>query len=233
MKAIIIDDEPMPAKHLKKLAEQHCFEISSIRIENSPIKALEILKEEYFDIIFLDVEMPELNGFELLQEANLSSRSKVIFTTAYSQYAIKAFETDAVSYLLKMISKDELILAVRRVLKSRLKQRSSPDYKVVSVYYNDEYNLLNENEIIRLEAKKGYTFFITESKKILSSKGIGFYEKKLDNISFYRCHNSHIVNINKIKKISKGKSGYIELSNKDVVPIATSKREALNEIFQF
>lgn len=126
MKALIVDDEPMPAKHLQNLVEKHCSEITQTRVLNSPIEALEHLKEHHFDLLFLDVEMPELTGFELLEEANLTPSTQVIFTTAYSQYAVEAFQSKEVHYMLKIVSKDELVAAVRKATQM-LRQNQSLD----------------------------------------------------------------------------------------------------------
>ena len=114
MKALIIDDEPMPGKHLQGLIEEHCFEIEHTHVIDSPLVALDHLKENEYDIIFLDVEMPHINGFELLKKVRIPAKTQVIFTTAYSQYALDAFKVNAAHYLLKMVKKDDLIEAVRK-----------------------------------------------------------------------------------------------------------------------
>tara|TARA_R110002049_G_scaffold125972_11_gene281640 strand:+ start:442 stop:1149 length:708 start_codon:yes stop_codon:yes gene_type:complete len=230
MRALIIDDEPMPAKHLEVLINKYCFEIKAITIITSPVKAVQHLEHNNYDIIFLDVEMPEINGFELLEQVLLPDFTQVIFTTAYSQYAIEAFKANALHYILKMVTKDDLITAVRKVIRMKEIKSTSSEEKtnIISIYHNDEYHLLNENKIFRLEASKSYTYFITEDKKILSSKGIGYYQKKLSHEVFFRCHNSHLINILHLEKIGKGRNSYITLSNGDVIPLSDSKKEELH-----
>ncbi len=235
MKALIVDDEPLASKYLRGLIEKHCFEISQIEIFNLPLEALEHLKSNVYDIIFLDVEMPELDGFELLDQANLSPKTQVIFTTAYSQYAIEAIKANATHYLIKMISPEDLITAVRRASKSlqqqfkanRQNENSRP--RTISVYQDNEHHIIKEQSIIRLEAKGSYTLIVSEDKKLLSSKGIGTFEKSLSSNTFFRCHNSHLVNIKMISRIGKGKNGYAILANEELIPIASGKRDELEK----
>lgn len=237
MRALIIDDEPMPAKHLKAMLEQHCFEIDSIEIINSPIVGLERLKSNPFDLLFLDVEMPKMDGFALLEKAQLSHRTQVIFTTAYAQYAIDAFKANAAHYILKPATKEELINAVRkavRILPSKSEPDPLPSAKndVISVYYKDEHHIIKTSEIIRIEGSRSYSSVILKDKKLLSSKGLGVFEKKLVPPAFFRCHKSHLINLNRVRKVGKGRNGYVILSNSDMVPIAQSKKEEFEQIME-
>lgn len=226
MKALIVDDEPMAAKHLQFLIEQHCFEITSTHLIHSPIAAIKHLRTHQYDLIFLDVEMPEISGVELLKQVMLPRQTQVIFTTAHAQYAIDAFQADAAHYLLKVIQKDKLILAVRKVSNNSA-PTPAPEDLAISVFQNDEHHILRAKDILRFQAQGSYTSILLPQQKFLSSKGIGHFEKKLRGSSFFRCHNSHLINLQKVVKIGKGKSGYVVLSNEEVIPVSNAKKEEL------
>ncbi len=233
MKALIVDDEPLPAKLLDELVKKHCFEITSTEVLNSPTKAIERLKEEHFDVIFLDVEMPKMDAFQFLNSAKLANDTVVIFTTAYSEYAVDAFKANASYYILKPVDKEELITAVRKAnvqLRNSFKSNSTIEH--LSIFEGDEYQLIKIKDIIRIEGDGSYSKVITKSKDYLSSKRIGFFTSKISNENFFRCHNSHIVNTNRIKKIGKGKSTYIVMENEDTVPVSPSKKPILMKLLQ-
>lgn len=233
MRAIILDDEPMPAKHIEQMIKKHCFEIKETQIFNVASKAISHLKKNEYDILFLDVEMPEMDGFQFLEKAELPFDTKVIFTTAYSEYAIEAFKANAVHYILKPVMKEELISAVRKASNSineknevHLESKHS-----ISVFDGEDYLLIKIKDIVRFEADGSYTKIILDSgKEILSSKRLGEYEKKLNHADFVRCHNSHLINISFISKISKGKAGYLTLSSQEVIPISATKKDEVNRI---
>lgn len=232
MRALILDDESLPGKHLEKMLEKHCFEVTYIKVFISASKAIKHLENEEYDIIFLDVEMPEMNGFEFLNHANIPHNTEIIFTTAYSQYALDAFKVNALHYILKPIQEEELIMAVRKVMHARDSEKSGDKIRrVVSVFDGKEYRIIQVKEIIRLQADKGYTkFILTKNRKILTSKRLGYYEDKFLSLSFCRCHNSHFINIEHLESISKGRNIYVTLSNDDIVPVSSSHKAELYEI---
>jgi two-component system LytT family response regulator len=233
MKAIILDDEPMPAKHIEQMIRRYCFEIEEVVIFNIAGKAIEHLKNNAYDILFLDVEMPEMDGFQFLEKSNLPFNTKVIFTTAYSEYAIEAFKANAVHYILKPVMKEELIDAVRKASNSitNNERKIGEPKNYISIYDGEDYLLIKTAKIIRLEADGSYTkIFIDSAKVLLSSKRIGEYDNRLKGAEFIRCHNSHIVNTSFISKVSKGKAGYLTLRNNDLIPISSSKKEEVKKV---
>lgn len=225
MRALIVDDEPMPSKHLEGLITKNCYEISETKIINSPIEAIKHLENHEYDIIFLDVEMPIYTGLEMLEQVKLPSHTHVIFTTAYSQYAVEAFKANATHYLLKMVKKEELLEAVRKVIYLKNRRVSLKDKPSISVFSGDEHTILRQNQIIRLEANGSYTKIISDKGEMLSTKRVGYYEELLSIESFCRCHNSHIINVDRVFKFSKGKKGYVVMDNEDIVPISATKKE--------
>lgn len=227
MKALIVDDEPMPAKYLQELIKQSCFEIDTALLAISAEEGIRFLEKESVDILFLDIEMNTMTGFDLLNKVNIAASTKVIFTTAYSKYAVDAFRADALDYLVKPIQKDELISAVRKVSKAKSSSGAKDSKKSIFVYLDEEYINLKIEDIIRFEADGSYTKIVCATNTLLSSKPLGFYENEMLDLDFVRCHNSHLVNIDNIAKIGKGKSAYLELTNEDIIPISASKKEAL------
>lgn len=231
MKALIIDDEPMPAKNLAQLVDLHCQEITSVKILLSASKALDLVKEEKFDLIFLDIEMPEMTGFDFLELANLSDKTKVIITTAYKQYAIEAFDANATHYLVKPVKEKDLLKAIQRVNEEQKNSKfpSKEGYGVLSISDGKEHHIIQEEDILRLEADGSYTMFVLKGRTLVSSKNIGTYESKLSKSLFFRPHKSHIINLKYVVKLNKGRGGYIVLSNKELIPLTESKQEAFEK----
>lgn len=231
MKALIIDDEPMPAKDLAYMIQKHCYEITSVKICNSVQDAIDGIKMNHFDLIFLDIEMPEMSGFDFLTHAKLPNETKIIITTAYEQYAVKAFDVNAVHYLLKPVTEAALVKGVRKVIRT-IQMDTSPqiENEVISIFDENEHNIIALEDIIRIEASGNYTTFHLLDKKLLSSKSIGYYEDKLSSRLFFRPHRSHLINLKNVQKLSKGKAGVIVLSNGDTVPLTQNKREAFAKV---
>ncbi len=230
MKALIVDDEPFPAKHLKELLEQYCFEITEIDMLFSPLEAIEKLKHKHYDILFLDVEMPKVNGMELAKKVKHSSNTQIIFTTAYSTYAVDAFQANAAHYIVKPVDEEELVLAVRKA-QMQISKRSASDKNKegkISIFKDNEYLIVSQNDIVRIEGDGGYTKIVIENNEHLSSKRMGHYAEVLDEKQFMRCHNSHIINIDKVSKVNKA-DGYVTLINGDIIPVSSTKRNHLYE----
>ena len=225
MRALIIDDEPMPAKHLREMIHQYCFEINEISIIHSPIEAMKQLEETEYDIVFLDVEMPEMNGVEFLQRVTLPRKTCVIFSTAYSEYAVDAFKANATHYLMKPVEERELVLAVRKVLEKRNRPNVVSD--TISVFDGTDYAILQQKDILFLKADGSYTQFVLQEEQILASKRLGYFEGKLSEQHFFRCHNSFVVNLIHVVKMGKQKSPYLVLKNGEMIPVSASKRAEL------
>ncbi|MBL4707345.1 MAG: response regulator transcription factor, partial [Flavobacteriales bacterium] len=176
-------------------------------------------------------EMPEMDGITFLKHVQLPPSTSVIFTTAYSEYALDAFKANATHYIMKPVEQEELVLAVRKsMIKSKKKVRSSSSMSTLTVFDGDEYLIVNTEDIVSLEADGSYTKFTLKNKKILASKRIGYYEERLPEDLFLRCHNSHIVNLNQIGKLGKNKSNYLVMKNGDTVPISTTKKASIQKI---
>ncbi len=238
IKAIIVDDELSAIKSLQWEIENFCQGIEICDSFTDPIEAISAINYIKPDCVFLDIEMPEMDGFQLLQ--NLKFRNfDLIITTAFDNYAIKAFKESAIDYLLKPIDSDDLTKSVAKIrvnkdkntlgneLKSVLKNFMSSTSKI-ALPLAGKTIFVNADEIYYCKADGNYCeiFFTNKTKEILSKK-IKEVEEIINNNSFFRVHNSYLVNINYIKEFVKSDGQYLVLENGTSVPVSRSKKDAL------
>jgi two-component system, LytTR family, response regulator len=236
--AIIIDDEAKGRLALREKLSAYCPLVQVLAEADNGQEALLLIQHNKPQLIFLDIEMPRMNGFEMLnalQEKNFH----VIFTTAYDQYAIKAIKYAAFDYLLKPIDIEELKTAVEKI---ELKETNQTKKQVELLQQNIEHpkKQLNKlaiptlegllffdiNDIIHLEANSNYTFIHFSGKpKITASKTLKEFEEILPEDIFFRTHHSHLINLNYIKRYIKGDGGQIELQNGNYVDVSRRKKE--------
>lgn len=247
MKAILIDDEPHCTDVLQVLLEKFCPEIEVAQKFNDPEAALVFLKNEPPELVFLDIEMPRLNGFDLLQLCQPFD-FRVIFTTAYDRFAVRAFKFNALDYLLKPIDKTELQAAVAKAKSTaapqnlqlaaaqHLKNHERPERIALPV--GQELIFVEVSDIVACSSDGSYsTFFIEKPfekigekllQKVLVSKSLREIEDLLNRPDqFCRVHHSHLVNLKKIRKILRGEGGEVVLSGDLVVPVARLRRADL------
>ena len=236
--AIIIDDEKKCISLLQKTIEKQFSDISIVATAANADDGIKLIQQHEPDLIFLDIEMPNKNGFDMLaafDEINFD----VIFTTAYNQYAIKAIKFSALDYLLKPIDADDLKLAISRF---KQKQRSSQKsqinllfdnlknlnhaYSKISVSTNEGVIFLNTADIIYCEATGNYTqFYLRNNEKLLSSRTLKDFEELLAGNNFFRVHHSYLINLNEIKRYIKGDGGSVIMSNTDEVLVSRRKKD--------
>ena len=234
MTAVIIDDEMYCTDVMQILLVKHCPEVQILAVFNQAQQALDYLKVKQPDLIFLDIEMPQMNGFELLHQlGNVTSR--VVFTTAYDQYAIKAFKFNAADYLLKPVDKNELIAAVIKSAPALttekveylhyLSKQSTPEKILLPI--GNEIIFVQVKDIICCEAEGSYCRIYCQNmtKPYLLSRTLRDIEELLDNPEFFRPHASWLIQELFIKKIIKGDAMEIVLYNEIRVPVARSKRQ--------
>jgi len=237
-KAIIIDDEAKGRLALKEKLKQYCPGIDVIAEAANGKEGIEVIEKLHPNIIFLDIEMPVMNGFEMLN--NISHQNfHIIFTTAYDQYAIKAIKYAAFDYLLKPIDIEELKTAISRTMACEtdqtkkqielLKQNNLHPKKQLNklaVPTLDGLLFYEINDIIHLEANSNYTqIYFNNQSKILASKTLKDFEELLPEEKFFRVHHSHLINLNYIKKYIRGDGGQIELQNGTYVDVSRRKKE--------
>jgi two-component system, LytTR family, response regulator len=234
LRSIIVDDEPKSLENLKILTEEFVKDISVVALCRTVREALDAIKTYRPDIVFLDIQMQNETGFDLLAEIDQVD-FEVIFVTAYSEFAIKAIKFSAIDYLLKPIDIDELKAAVRKVKEKRTGKTGGrlkilqdnllgSDASKIALPSAEGLVFIMVNEIFYCEASSNYTIFYTsENKQYVVSKTLGEYEDLLLSHNFFRIHHSYLVNLNMIKKYIKGDGGYVILNNN--VSLTVSKRK--------
>lgn len=237
LRAILLDDEPDNNEALRIKLEMVCPEVHVVRMFTNPVLVVpDIERMEDIDILFLDVEMPELNGFQVLDL--LPSRNfEVIMVTAYAEYAMQAIKAEALDYLLKPVGYDELRKAVNKVhlRKERLqklvvtKQSLTTGNQKILLHSASEAHYVLLDDIICIHAVNNYSeFHLQDGRKILISKTLKDFEEQLqENKHFFRIHKSSIVNLNHVVRLIKGDSLTVELSSKERVEVSLRKRNSL------
>lgn len=235
--AIIIDDEEMGRIALREKLVNYCPEVGIVGYAEDGEAGLELIAAQNPDIVFLDIEMPNMGGFEML--ARLPEQSfHLIFTTAYDQYAIRAIRFAAFDYLLKPVDIDELRQAIARIGGTQggntpeklevLRHNLESDRRLdkIAVPTMEGYLFLDIADMVRLEADSNYTtIHLANGTKEVTSRTLKDYEELLPKSLFFRCHHSHLVNLHKIKRYMKGDGGQIELVNGHFVAISRRKKE--------
>ncbi len=234
MKVIIIDDEIKSCESIKIALERNCKQANIAGIATSADAALQLITKELPDIIFLDVEMPGKNGFELLEAFHIKN-FEVIFTTAHANYAVDAFRVNAVDYVLKPFTEKEIAAAFQKA-EMRIREKISAKYAsmqnqdntkntILPLPTSDGFEFVDVSEIMRCEAEDSYTWFYMQDKsKLLVSGNLHSFEAQLESFGFHRIHHSHMVNIAYVKKYIKGRGGYVIMSDGTSINVSVRKK---------
>ena len=241
IRALIIDDEKHCCDNLQWQLKTYCPEIEIIAVSNNAEKGLQQIHHHQPQLIFLDVEMPGMSGFEML-ESLTQINFDIIFTTAFDQYAIRAIKFGALDYLIKPIDKDELIEAINKFLnrtqRDSLKQlsallthiRKSNDlsFQKIALPTLHGYELVPLNNIIFCESSSNYTnIHLNNGQHVLISRTLKDIEDLLDMQPFFRVHNSYVVNLQYAVRYIKGEGGHLVLNNDISIPVSRNKKEEL------
>ena len=245
IKAIIVDDEPHCCEVLSMLLEKYCPEVEVETVCYSSVEAIELLSKASSKLVFLDIEMPHMNGFQLLEKLP-AINFELIFTTSYDQYAIKAIRFSALDYLLKPIDREELQIAVRRaaqrlqsplpqqfeILLQKLLHPGSPVSRI-ALPTMEGLQLIPIDSIISCTSSSNYTILsLKENQKLIVSRTLKEIEEMLDEHTFLRVHHSYLVNLNEIRKYIKGEGGSLIMSDGSSVDVSRSKKEQLMKKLQ-
>lgn len=236
--AIIIDDEQKGRLALKQKLQDYCPQVKLLAEAGDGAQGLMMIEKLEPDFIFLDIEMPRMDGFEMLNQLK-DKNFQIIFTTAYDQYAIKAIKYAAFDYLLKPIDIEELKTAVEKIgstenyqtkkqaeLLQQNIQHPKKHLNKLAIPTLDGLLFFDINDIIHLEANSNYTFIHFLNKpRITASKTLKEFEDILPDDIFFRTHHSHLINLNYIKRYIKGDGGQIELQNGNYVDVSRRKKE--------
>lgn len=239
MKVIIVDDERLVAKNLELLLNRYCPEVIIEGTAHSAKEAEMLIRDKRPDVVFLDVEMPNGNGFDLLKKFEQINFG-VIFVTAFDHYAIKAIKYSAIDYLLKPIDINELVAAVTKAqaqLKSKsvnqglnllLQNLAQPATRLqkLTLPTMDGMIFVNLEEILYCKSDGNYTsFYLINGQNPMATRQIGTYEDLLPEPLFCRIHRQYIVNVNKVSKYIKGRGGYVVMSDGKIIDVSVRKKE--------
>jgi len=245
IKAVLVDDEVHCLDTLSILMKEYCPEIEILELCSSAKNALLSIDKLQPELVFLDIEMPVMNGFELLEQFK-EIKFSVIFTTSYDQYAIKAIRFSALDYLLKPIDPKELMLAVRkaatlknpptseqlRMLMEQLHHRGN-GFTKIAVPTAEGFEMIPAEHVIRCEADDNYThLFLKNKNKITACRTLKEMEEQLSDFNYFvRVHHSYLVNLNEVTKYIRGEGGYLIMSDGSTVNVSRSRKDALLKFF--
>lgn len=241
LRAVIVEDESSSREILRNYLTKYCKNVDVLGEAASVKDGIELIAKTKPDLVFLDVEMPFGNAFDLLDQ--LPDRSfETVFVTAYNSYALEALNNHAAYYLMKPINIDELIKAVSYVTEIKEKENALEDQVLkskmtkaegkITLPQQDGFQVLNVSDILYCKADDNYTEIYLENKKLLVSKTLKYFEEALADYPFARIHKSFLVNVNEVIKYRKGKGGSVIVSNGKELLVSASKKRQLLSYFE-
>lgn len=243
LNVVIVDDEPRNIEVLQRLVTEFCTDVSVLGTASSVDEACNLIREKKPDVVFLDIEMPGKNAFDLIDLLS-PIPFQIIFVTAFEQYAVRAFRYSALDYLLKPVGIKELREAIE---KARLHQdRKDIDARLsnyfditkrkqqkIAIPVNEGYSFFNYEDIVCCIAENSYTVvYLSNGEKVISSSNLKHFADLLPTDTFCRIHHSHLINLDHAVKYSGGRSGTIELSTGQVLEVSQRKKDELLKRFQ-
>lgn len=246
LRTMIIDDESRARSALKQDIQINCPDLEIVGEAGSISTALPLLQELQPDLVFLDIQLSDGLSFTILDSSS-GLDAAIIFTTAYSEYALQAFKTNAIAYLLKPIDRDELVHAVEEVKRIRQLSVSVPETKAISsleeladkqtrkilLHTTDGMHILQLGDIIRCNSYGNYSFvYLTDGTRLMVSKILKDIESLLEGYGFERVHHSHVINMNHIKSFRNKDGGVLLMSDKSEVPVSLRKKSGFLELLQ-
>jgi two-component system LytT family response regulator len=243
-RAIIIDDEAHTRHTIRKMLADNCPALTIVAEANSVSSGVEAIKNHKPDLIFLDIKMDDGTGFDLLEKLKPID-FKIVFITAYNQYAIKAFKFSALDYLLKPVDVDDLAQAVKKAGESQQKDFNTQlnnlnehihsqdkNLKKIIVRNANSISLIAVKDIVYCESDSNYTnIYLSQQQKIMVSATLKEYEELLIDYGFFRVHKSYLINLRYITRFEKAEGGTVILVNDIRIPVASRKKDMLLEMF--
>jgi two-component system LytT family response regulator len=239
LKTVIIDDEPDAVGFINSIIGEYCPDLDVVGKAGNVTDGVNEINLKKPDLVFLDVEMPNGTGFDLLAQFP-EKVFEVVFITAFNHYAIKAIKFSAVDYILKPININEFIEAVKRVINKRKDKTSNSSDALrmlmenlrsahpsrLAIPTSDGMEYLNPKDIIRIESDRSYSwFFITGNRKVLVSRHLKEFQDLLSDRNFFRSHNSHLINLRFVRKFIRKEGGYIEMQDGAHIPISRGRKD--------
>lgn len=242
LKSIIVEDEAASRQILRNYLTKYCPKVNVLGEAANIDEALVLIRNNDLDLVFLDVEMPYGNAFDLLDKVG-DAHFETIFVTAYNQYAIDALNSHASYYIMKPIAIDELIKAVDYVTEVKTKEHALQDEVLtpkvsgvngkITIPQQNGFEVLNTADILYCKADDNYTeIYLNTNKKKLVSKTLRYIEDSLEGANFVRVHKSYLVNVDEIVQYVKGKGGSVILSNGKEIMVSASKKAHLLSCFK-
>ncbi|MFH0759916.1 MAG: LytTR family DNA-binding domain-containing protein [Bacteroidota bacterium] len=238
LKTIIIDDEPDAVNFIRSIIKEYCPKLEITGTAFNAMDGITVIQGNKPDLVLLDVEMPHGSGFDLLAQFP-DKTFDVIFITAFNHYAIRAIKFSAVDYILKPININEFIVAIDKVTEKRsheylpnrnleilLENLHSGTPAKLAIPTSEGMEYVNTKEIIRIEADRSYSwFYLTGKRRILVSKNLKEYQDLLNDRDFFRSHNSHLINLEHVKKYIRADGGAIEMIDGSQVPVSRTRKD--------
>lgn len=243
MKLIIIDDEEQQRNFTSAVVKKYCPSIEIVAQAANVKDGVEAIQKYAPDLILLDVEMPDGTGFDLLKKL-MPIDFQVIFITAHNEFAVKAFKFSALDYLLKPVDPEELVMTLQKA--QQLKKQTQIQMQLAILLNNiqdfagevkklvlkdaDNVHIVSIADVMYMQADNNYTsFFLADKRKIVISKTLKEYEQLLEGKGFFRCHQSHLINLNYVLRIDKRDGGFIVMKDQTQLPLSSRKKDQLLE----
>jgi len=238
LQILLVDDERDALEALEWKLNNYIDNIE-VTTCDSPIKAIEIINSKKPDVVFLDIQMPEMDGFTMIEKVDFRDFN-LIFTTAHDEFALKAIKVSAIDYLLKPVDKDELLIAMNKIKSSAngnnlledklqlLLNNLNDNSDKINISADGKVYLLDKDDVVMLKSDKSYTtIFLKSEQQILVSKTLKEVEKKFQFSQFFRVHNSYLINLNHVKEYLKGLGGELIMTNGLTASISRNRKAEL------
>jgi two-component system LytT family response regulator len=239
---LLVDDEKDALEALEWKLNNYVENVN-VTTCNSPLKAVDLINNTKPDVVFLDIQMPEMDGFSLIEALDFRDFN-LIFTTAHDEFALKAIKVSAIDYLLKPVDKDELLAAMKKIKKSEnnsllenklqlLLNNLNDNNDKINISADGKVYLLDKEDVIMLKSDKSYTtIFLKSEQQIVVSKTLKEVEKKFQFPEFFRVHNSYLINLNHVKEYLKGLGGELIMTNGLTASISRNRKtELFNKLY--
>jgi two-component system LytT family response regulator len=224
LKAVIIDDELPGIVSLRIMLERLGGQVKIVGEATAPAEGIELIEKHQPDVVFLDISMPEMSGFELLERLDYRD-FKLVFTTAHREYAISAIKNRAFDYLLKPVAPEDLVKCLNNIKLELSPEKKKKSSDLIELQVKDGIIFIRQKEIVRLEADGSYTiFFMENGTKHIASKNLKEYFDLLSPAVFYRCHQSHVINLSKVDRLIQKDGLYIRMNEGSMVNLSRKNR---------
>ena len=246
IRTVIIDDEIKARETIKSMLATYCQDVEVVAMADSVSEGIKVLEKVTPELVFLDIKMGDGTGFDLLRQVK-DLNFFLVFITAFEEFAIRAIKFSALDYILKPLDPDELVTAVSKakhaIQKENMAMRLDALFENLDLLNNNNkkivlkttnsVHLVNLSDIIRCESEKNYTHFYTiDGEQITVSKTLKEFNELLDDFSFYRVHQSHLINLTHVKRYEKQEGGYLVMDDESKIPVSFRRKEDLMKVFK-